>query len=903
MQRRDFIISLSSAIATIATACRKPVHKIIPMVMPDEISQTGEAVYYNTIYPHYGIPYGISVKTREGRPIKIEANPLSPINPNGTNATIQAAIYSLYAPPRFRKAIVNNSEIELNTALNHIEDKISQHKDNANILILSEHSNSLILKKLKNVLSNRMQSVRFFEFPSTAEADIPLSFFDTISSGKKKKYIISLGADLLGSSKYSILFQHHLFAQDANNNIEILTAEPMLSQTGIGSSIRETRNPNELEMLAALILQKISKNKSISTPPFPIIPREYSYLNNSQIIKLIEQEPDAEFFLFCADYLSDISQAIASKINGFANILQTARYLNERKRLENSISKNSLLIFLEYNPYYSDMAVARIADSLPKQNRIALSQYYDETAANSGIHIPASNFLENWDLLKYHADNKLFIQQPVVQKLNKHSISSLDFLLRLFTNRNAEFSDEYLYLRKVVNLDRITWRKALQTGHFPPTNQDIFGDTVQDTSLAYTQLHHFDLQSNNNAISLIVIPSVYQYYGLEPDNPYLQELPDPLSKLSWNNAAMLGKRIADKFNLAQGSIISISIAGKTIELPVYICKSCSDDVILVEAGFGARTNNVHSEIGTNIMQILPDKFNLLLSDISIRNTGKQADLSIHNPTKYIDLAKSIVNINSDELLKLKNKKHKSRKPYPTFRKEFEYLSTKWEMQIELSKCTGCSACVVACQIENNIPIVGDNAIRKNKSMYWLNINSYVYNYQDDIVGEFEPLMCQQCENAPCETVCPVAATTHSPEGINEMTYNRCVGSRYCMVNCPYEIRVFNYGDYTKDIKAPLELLLNPDVTVRSKGVSEKCTFCVQRINEYERNSQLGNNPKMVQTACQQVCPSGAISFGNILSNKFKINREGYKLLESLNTSPAITYISKFRNAHKKKNIY
>ena len=163
-------------------------------------------------------------------------------------------------------------------------------------------------------------------------------------------------------------------------------------------------------------------------------------------------------------------------------------------------------------------------------------------------------------------------------------------------------------------------------------------------------------------------------------------------------------------------------------------------------------------------------------------------------------------------------------------------------------------------------------------------------------------MCQQCENAPCETVCPVGATTHSPEGINEMTYNRCVGSRYCMVNCPYEIRVFNYDDYNKNIKAPLELLLNPDVTVRSRGVSEKCTFCIQRINEYEREIQLGNNPQKLQTACQQACPTGAIDFGNILSKKFKTSKSGYKLLENLNTLPAITYISKFRNNVKRNNI-
>jgi molybdopterin-containing oxidoreductase family iron-sulfur binding subunit len=217
------------------------------------------------------------------------------------------------------------------------------------------------------------------------------------------------------------------------------------------------------------------------------------------------------------------------------------------------------------------------------------------------------------------------------------------------------------------------------------------------------------------------------------------------------------------------------------------------------------------------------------------------------------------------------------------------------MLIDTVRCTGCNACVIACQIENNIPVIGIEEMDKNRSMHWIRINTYLNVSNNSINGKFEPLMCQHCENAPCESVCPVGATSHSPEGLNEMTYNRCIGARYCMVNCPYEVRSFNFKDHTKEIKSPLQLILNKDVTVRSRGVAEKCTFCVQRLNE--ARSKGVDSISSVQTACQEACPMGAITFGNLLDNSSKLKQRidynsnrSYKLLESLNTLPAITYI-------------
>jgi molybdopterin-containing oxidoreductase family iron-sulfur binding subunit len=896
MQRRDFIISLSSSIAAIAAGCRKPVHKIVPLILPDEINQTGETIYYNTVYPHFGIPYGITVKTREGKPVKIESNPLSPLNPNGTNATIQASIFSLYAPTRFGKAIVDGTQINLKTAIQAVKNKIAHSN---NILILTTKVNSFLLENLKNEICDKNERVQFFGFPDSTETDIPIEFFKSLSTKDRKKYIISLGADILGSSKYSLLFQNHLFDANGNPNAEIIAAEPVLTQTGVLATVKETRRPDELEMLSALILQKISVRKAGYPVSFPVVPHDYAYLNQSKIIQTIEREKNADFYLFNGDYLSETTHAAVRLVNGFAPCSNRTKYNIELKRFESAISQNSLILFLDYNPYYSDAEISRIVETVPKQNKIILSMYHNETARNCNIHIPASNFLENWDLLTYPGDNRFYVEQPVVQKLNKNSISSIDFLLSVFDNIQ-NIPDEYAYLRKIVNRNEKTWRKVLQTGHFIPAKKKIDKPATQSNSFGKWDYEKID--NPKNGLYLIAVPSVYNYYELEPDNPFLLELPAPLTKLTWGNAALLNIGTAGKYDLQQGDIIKITADKSTIELPVLICDTCADDLIIVETGFGNSTNSDMERTGSNVFKLLNNRFSLFRDDITIEKTGKHTSPTIHNPTKHIKLPDTIENTDFEKLLILKNKKHHKQKPYPVFRKEFEYLDKKWEMEIDLSKCTGCSACVVACQIENNIPVVGKESILANRAMFWLNINSYIYEYKDELYAEFEPLMCQQCENAPCETVCPVGATTHSPEGINEMTYNRCVGSRYCMVNCPYEIRVFNYDDYTKNIQSPLELLLNPDVTVRSRGVSEKCTFCIQRINEYERNEQLGNNPEEIQTACMQVCPTNAINFGNILSEKFKITKKNYKLLENLNTLPSVGYISKFRNNDKNKNI-
>ncbi len=888
MERRDFIISLSTSILTIATACKKPVHKIVPMVMPDEINQAGKTLYYNTVYPHYGIPYGISVKTREGRPVKIEANPQSPINPNGTNATIQASLFSLYSPTRFRQATVNGKQIELIKAIESVKKKIDNIE--GNILILSSDSNSILLRKLiKNIIEENSK-VKFYQFPLTREPFIPLSLFYSLSEKekKKKRIIISLGADILGNSKYSLLFQNKLFDDKRNYDL-LLTAEPYLTQTGLFSDKRETRTIGELEMLAALIFNKLYSDDMNFEIPFPVLPQEFDYLLDSDIIKTIDDNKDADFYLFCGEYLSEQSNKIATVINKTEFQSPSAHFNNEVERFSRDLSPNDLIIFLDFNPYYSDKKLAEICNKVPIKNRITLSQYFNETAENCYIHIPESNYLENWNLLSYPNDKNIYFQQPVVQKLNEDSLSKIDFLLNIF-GPIEEIANEYDYFRSVVGLNDEKLATVLKTGHIEDSS-NLTADLLAENA-DYT-MNSNDYQIAGDELQIIGIQSAYNYANIEPGNPFLLELPAPVTKHCWGNVAMMSRKTAQLNNLQTGDIIQIKSDVEAIELPVLITDGMADNLIISELNYEAQTGEKFLSAGKNISKLFAHE--RPLTNVMIYKTDKKIKIPTHKGYNNIELNVSIEQLTTDEFLKIKHKKYQTQSKKAVFGKTFEYSDTKWEMEIDLSKCTGCNACTVACQIENNIPVTGDEAVLNDRDMYWLTINTYVYQCKDKIRGEFEPIMCQHCENAPCETVCPVSATTHSPDGINEMTYNSCVGSRYCMVNCPYQIRKFNYENYRNDIKSPLELLLNPDVTVRSRGVSEKCTFCVHRIREYESQKQLQEGVSYVQTACQQVCPTNAISFGNILSKKFKKDKNSYKLLDNLNTLPAVSYLSRFNN--------
>jgi molybdopterin-containing oxidoreductase family iron-sulfur binding subunit len=450
----------------------------------------------------------------------------------------------------------------------------------------------------------------------------------------------------------------------------------------------------------------------------------------------------------------------------------------------------------------------------------------------------------------------------------------------------------------------------------------------------------------SGGLSIAITPSYALLDGSQANNSWLQELPDPITKATWGNVAMMNKQTAESLNAVQGEVLRFSTTQGSIELPAFIQPGMSNNVVSIALGYGRTAGGkVLEGVGANAYTLLSANGGLYVSAKAekVGRTEKIATTQGHHAIERYDKpspfdnewkerTKDILGVEEGyiTLASLAAAKGGSHEEHGhdahhisdtlSIVDGFHYNGHRWAMAIDLSACTGCSACVVACQAENNIPTVGKKYVANSREMHWIRIDRY---YREDASGNvttvFQPMLCQHCENAPCENVCPVAATTHSPEGLNEMTYNRCVGTRYCLNNCPYKVRRFNFLNWHKDKKTPLDMAFNPDVTVRMRGVMEKCTFCVQRLNEAKMHAKDQGHSRVqdgeVVTACQQACPAGAILFGNVNDPKsavakaatisrgnhtqeYKEKNGAYKVLSELNVRPSVTYLVKVRNTEE-----
>jgi molybdopterin-containing oxidoreductase family iron-sulfur binding subunit len=422
---------------------------------------------------------------------------------------------------------------------------------------------------------------------------------------------------------------------------------------------------------------------------------------------------------------------------------------------------------------------------------------------------------------------------------------------------------------------------------------------------------------SDRRLEIVFRPDASVFDGRFANNGWLQELPRPLSKLTWDNAALVspataerlgvGYSIGSKGSTADADMVELQFHGRTVRAPVWIMPGQADGTITVHLGYGrTRAGRVGTGVGFDAYAIRPSDALWFGSDVQIRKTGERyalATTQMHHNMQGRDLVRAGTldqyRENPHFAHEMKHGKEANLSLYP----QYKYDGYAWGMAIDLSLCIGCNACVVACQAENNIPVVGKDQVLRAREMHWLRVDSYFAGTTDNPEVYYEPVPCMHCENAPCEVVCPVTATAHSAEGLNDMVYNRCVGTRYCSNNCPYKVRRFNYLQYSDWDTPSLRAMRNPDVTVRSRGVMEKCTYCVQRINKarIEANKEdRGIRDGEILTACQQACPTGAIVFGDIndpnsLVSKTKTSPRNYKLLDELNTQPRTTYLAALRN--------
>jgi molybdopterin-containing oxidoreductase family iron-sulfur binding subunit len=400
-------------------------------------------------------------------------------------------------------------------------------------------------------------------------------------------------------------------------------------------------------------------------------------------------------------------------------------------------------------------------------------------------------------------------------------------------------------------------------------------------------------------------PTVWD--GRFANNGWLQELPKPLTKLTWDNAALLSPATAERLGLHNGEVVALHSQGRQVSAPVWILPGHVDDAVTVHLGYGRwRAGRVGSETGFNAYQLRTSQAPWLATDLEIRKTGAQATLATTQQHHSME-GRHLVRVGTQaHFLEHPHFVHTmAHEPPPelTLYPGFTYTGNAWGMSVDLNACIGCNACTIACQAENNIPIVGKTEVTRGREMHWIRIDRYYKGGLENPETYHQPVLCMHCENAPCELVCPTGATVHSHEGLNDMVYNRCVGTRYCSNNCPYKVRRFNFLHYADYDTPSLKLQHNPNVTVRTRGVMEKCTYCVQRINAATIEAKKEDRPIRdgeIVTACQAACPTDALVFGNINDPnsrvaKLKASPLQYGLLTDLNTRPRTTYLARLRN--------
>jgi molybdopterin-containing oxidoreductase family iron-sulfur binding subunit len=582
----------------------------------------------------------------------------------------------------------------------------------------------------------------------------------------------------------------------------------------------------------------------------------------------------------------------------------------------------STLLILGGNPAFTAPSDLRFADAIGKvKTSIHLGADADETAKAATWHIPQAHALESWGDATA-LDGTVSIQQPLIEPIYGGK-SALELLHLVAGNPAAKGHDlvKAYWLSVLTGDKESAWRTALHDGVVagsaaPEIKPAVDANRVRAAAQA-------EPKPSGAGWEVSFYPSATCYDGRFANNGWMQECPDPMTKIIWGNAGLVSPKTARDKSLADNDVVKVTVGGQTLNIPVRIQPGMADNALWLNLGYGRKTvGRIGEGVGFNGYAVRTTAGFWFAEGAQVEKTGEtftvattQEYHSMQEPALPLgaEYKRPIVREGTLEEYKKNPKFVEEMVEHPPLESIYGNWSYdkgyQWGMAIDLNACTGCNACIVACQSENNIPIVGKSEVMRGREMHWIRMDRYYTGPEDEPQAVTQPVNCMQCENAPCENVCPVAATIHSPEGLNDMAYNRCVGTRYCANNCPYKVRRFNFLNWHKNITEVEKMVHNPDVSVRMRGVMEKCTYCVQRISEAKIEAKVAarNAGKAVElkdgairTACQQTCPADAIAFGNILDPESKVSKlkkqeRNYAMLAELNVRPRTTYLAKLRN--------
>jgi len=921
--RRDFITLLGAMIAaTGITGCGKPpAEPILPYARQPEGLVPGKPRYYATAMPSPDGALGLLVRTDLGRPTKIEGNPKHPASLGATDAFAQAELFTFWDPDRSQTILKDGVPGTWSDFQSALRKALLSPKQKG-----GEGFRILTGGVLSPTLAAQLARIQK-EWPrSRWHAYDPLGR-DQVRAGSR----LAFGADLepiprLGQADVVVSFDSDFLVErpraarefaerrrfDASGRAQnrLYVLEPMPTVTGSAADHRWPLRASEIgvavrELARGLGLPVGSDLPASGFPWMAGLVRDLrAHEKNSLVLAGPAQPPSVHTLVALINQaLGNIGRSVVYAESPFYD---PGQGLESISRLTGDLRAGNVeaLLILGSNPVYSAPVDLDFKEALSHAPfSAALGLYADETAAACRWHLPEQHFLESWSDARAF-DGTISLIQPLLAPL--YGGKSAHELLAEVAGELGKSA--YAILRehwKGGQDDRAFekfWRTTLYEGIAPGGAFALHDTLPKTTVLAGIP----SLTPAFRALEIVFRPDPCIADGRYSNNPWLQELPKPLSKLTWQNAAMMSPADAERQRFRSGDEVEIAVGGRSVRAPVFILPGHAQGSVTLHLGYGrSRAGRVGTGLGIHAGRLRTTGEFYWGFPASLKGTGQKhllATTQRHHSMEGrapVRVATAQALAKNPELIRSPQGAHSKDSLYPPAAP----TGPAWGMVIDLGTCTGCNACITACQAENNIPVVGKEEVLRGREMHWIRLDTYFEGSPDQPLQVQQPVPCMHCENAPCEVVCPTAATAHSSEGLNQMVYNRCVGTRYCQNNCPYKVRRFNFYKYSDPQTPSLEQLYNPDVSVRERGVMEKCTYCVQRIVRTRIDAEKGLRPLgdlEVKTACQQVCPSGAIVFGDLSlrdSAVAKLRRSPlhYELLGELGTRPRTTYLGRVRN--------
>lgn len=965
VSRRGFLSVVAAAVAMAgATACRKPGRKILPFNNRPEDLIPGVPRHFATTLPMQGYGTGVLVTNHDGRPTKIEGNPLHPASLGSSDVYMQGELLNLYDPARSTSPCQDGEPVTLEKFLEAWGGAASRLGNGEKLAFLMGPTASPTTEQMVDEVRGKYPAASFHTYrPIHRDNEIDgsnMAFGRAVDAQydfAAADVVVSLDADFLGqgpnSVRHSRDFASRRRVADGATLNRLYSIEPGISVTGGQADHRfRVRAHQVADVLFGLAAEMGVLQGSLGQAVAAHKDHGFS-LNGKNWVRIIGEDLFAnrgKCLVVAGSRQPAVVHAVVHALNAaLGNVGKTVTYtatpalasasnVASLRDLADKMDKGAIdtLFILGGNPVQDAPADLAFAEKLAKvPNRIHHGLYYDETAAACNWHLNGTHDLEAWGDSRSH-DGTASVIQPMVAPLF-NGISEIELLARVAEYDETEgYTIVRYYWEDNTRADDLDawWNRALHDGlvHDSASSAESVSLQLAEVAAAIGAHSKAPAASRDN-LEVTFAQDATVYDGRYRNNSWMQECPDPVTKLTWDNAAVMSRKTAEELGVDNGDMVSLSVGGAALEIPVWVVPGLADYSIALTLGYNPDAPaqfEVAQGAGFNTYQLRTSGGAWMASGGKASRTGgtyalestqdhgsmqgrdhyrqATAEEFAANPTFAPDMSPLA------QAAKLKGKEEKDL--LKSLWKERDYSKgPQWGMVIDLNSCNGCNACVVACQAENNIPSVGKGEVATGREMHWLRVDRYYATpgsdgseteetiNEDAVAVAHQPVPCMHCENAPCESVCPVAATVHSPDGLNGMTYNRCIGTRYCSNNCPYKVRKFNWFDFIGELDPTLQMAQNPNVTIRNRGVMEKCTYCVQRISVAKHTASKEGRPVLdgeVVPACGQACPSQAITFGDIVDTDSRVHELrnsplNYAMLSELNVKPRTTYLAKIRN--------